>query len=176
MLILKFRIFKSTCIALQWLSIGISKVCLHQLLHSSNKSLWTFFFTTRFWGHWVITHNTKKCNQKIPNLADQKVVTLNKNIFSLGSLQEIGLRQQHHGVCLFLWNLFPRQIRVSGYLLIVASLLATCSKTLPDLIFLNTEMASAWDIPWRARPLTAKISSPATNKNEFQRLATSNAT
>ena len=49
------------------------------------------------------------------------------------------------------------------YLLIVASLLATCNRTFPERIFLNTEMASAWDIPWRARPFTAKISSPATN-------------
>ena len=53
------------------------------------------------------------------------------------------------------------------YLLIVASRRATCNKTLPVRIFLNTEIASAWDIPWRAKPLTAKISSPIKKRNQF---------
>ena len=35
----------------------------------------------------------------------------------------------------------------STYLLIVASLLATCNKTFPVRIFLKTEIASAWDMP-----------------------------
>ena len=45
--------------------------------------------------------------------------------------------------------------------LVAASLLATCSTTLPLLMFLKTDIASEWDIPWRARPFTARTSSPA---------------
>ena len=49
--------------------------------------------------------------------------------------------------------------------LVAASLLATCNTTLPLLMFLKTDMASEWDIPWSASPFTARTSSPAERKS-----------
>ena len=69
---------------------------------------------------------------------------------------------------------FPPLCFDDFYLLIVASRRATCNKTLPVRIFLNTEIASAWDIPWRAKPLTAKISSPIKRKSIYNRILKKN--
>lgn len=41
-----------------------------------------------------------------------------------------------------------------------ASRRATWRTTRPIRMFLKTEMASEWDMPWRAKPFTARISSP----------------
>ena len=51
-------------------------------------------------------------------------------------------------------------IYICAHLLVTASRRATCNTTFPTRMFLKTEIASECDMPWSAKPLTAKTSSP----------------